>query len=165
MPIITSINLHLHAHSICLLLNSCSILCHICPTPFLHPHYRDLLALAASLSSVHFLACSITTAQAAPEPMQSMQSALLRKRIQAENWRLMLNRVLYSAQMQELLTKRRASQRGEAQVMCRTHSAAYEEKKKARTAMRKSQSWSEASISDFHAEERRNLQSIDVLDI
>jgi hypothetical protein len=162
MPIITSINLHPHPYSICLLLNSCSILCHICPTPFLHPHYRDLLSLAASLSSVHFLACSITTAQAAPEPTQS---ALLRKTIQAENWRLMLNRALYSAQMQELLTKRRASQRGEAQVMCRTHSAAYEEKKKARTAMRKSQSWSEASISDFHAEERRNLQSIDVLDI
>jgi hypothetical protein len=159
MPIISSVR----PHSICLLLNSCSILCHICPT--IHPHYRDLLALAASLSSVHFLTCSIATAQAAPEPMQSMQSALLCKKIQAENWRLMLNRVLYSAHLQELLARGRVSQRGEAQVMCRTHSAAYEEKKKARTAMRKWQSWSAASISDFHAEERRNLKSIDVLDI
>ena len=129
MPIISSVR----PHSICLLLNSCSILCHICPT--IHPDYRDLFAIAASLSSLHLLACTIAT-EKAPEPMQCMQSALLRKTIQAENWRLMLNRTLYLAHMQ--------------QVLARTHSAPNDEekKRKSRTAMRKWQSWSE---------ERRNF--------
>ena len=129
MPIISSVR----PHSICLLLNSCSILCHICPN--FHPEYRDLFAMAASLSSLHLLACTIAT-EKAPEPMQSMQNALLRKTIQAENWRLMLNRTLYLAHMQEVLARSQ---------ICRTHSAPNDEEKKAksRMAMRKWQSWSE----------------------
>jgi hypothetical protein len=158
MPIITSINLRPHPHyTICLLLNSCSLLCHLLPTPLpllLHPHYRALLAVAASLSSVYLLACGIATAHPAPEPPES---ALLRKKIQTENWRLMLNRVLYLAQMQAVLARRRGGKRGRAQVICRTHSAPNEEKKtKSRTDMRKWQSWSETSISDFHAGDCRN---------
>jgi len=142
-------------HTICLLLNSCSLLCHLCPTPL--PLLQPLLAVAASLSSVYFLACCIATAQQlAPEPPQS---ALLRKQVQAENWRLMLNRALYLAQMQAVLARRRGDRRGGAQVICRTHSAPNEEKK-SRAAMRRWQSWSEthsqSSIPDFHAEDCRN---------
>jgi len=116
------------ARSICVLLNSCSLLCYICST---HPHY--LLALAASLSSLYFLVCTI----AAPEPMQSMQSmenVLLRKMIQEANWRLMLNRALYSAQVQKVLLRKR-----EAQVMRRTQSE--ENVKRSIKIMRKWQSW------------------------
>jgi endonuclease/exonuclease/phosphatase (EEP) superfamily protein YafD len=143
-------------HTICLLLNSCSLLCHLCPTPL--PLLQPLLAVAASLSSVYFLACCIATAQQlAPEPPQS---ALLRKQVQAENWRLMLNRALYLAQMQAVLARRRASRgKREVQVIVRTNSAPHEEKK-SRAAMRRWQSWSEthsqSSIPDFHAEDCRN---------
>lgn len=90
-----------HSRSICLLINTCSILCHMfLPIP---ANFHALLALAASLSTMYFLTCSIAKVQEAAE---SPRTTLLRKQIQTENWRMLLNRVLYLKQMQVALALR-----------------------------------------------------------
>jgi len=126
-----------HSNSICLLINTCSILCHMLLP--ISANYHALLALAASLSTVYFLTRSIAEAQEAPE---SPRTTLLRKQIQTENWRMMLNRVLYLKQKQVVLTLRRMNKKRQPPL-----------EKNLKAGMRKWQSWSSPGM----PEEDKNL--------
>ena len=132
------------SHFICVFLNCCIIICYNIPAiyAFNDSAYR-LLALAASLCTLHHIACCVVVAQVvAPE---SPRTILLRKQIQEASWRLLLNRALYLAQMKAMLP-RSSGKRKKGTTECvesRTRSTPIAAAEPIKQAMRRWKSWND----------------------
>ncbi len=129
---------------ICIFLNCCNIICYnLSAIHAFNDSAHRLLALAASLSTLHHIACCVVVAQVvAPE---SPRTILLRKQIQEASWRLLLNRALYLAQMKAMLPRGSGKRKnGAAQgIGSRTPSTPIAAAEPIKKAMRRWKSWND----------------------
>ena len=142
-----------NARSVCVFISVCSIVW-VLFTGFGFSFDRFLL-IATSLSTLYFFNVCIVSAEVQCEPPEKI---LLRKQIQACNWKILYNRAAYLAHMREVFRRNKPNV-----IKTRLHSDTYATRPNPDiSGARRWKSWSDSMdplIPDFHASHCRNNEA------